>query len=136
MSSCWIVNEIEHLRQNYAPQDELNRAFGSLDRANLSVGKHTRELEAKKKRSQGEITDLLMKLDEAQHSTAEFMAKEYKKIVEYINLQNATIECDVSWSLFKLSNEHPGKYYSFLHECFKAECNVANDMDDDDNKYE
>lgn len=79
-----------------------------------------------------------MRLDEtkAQLSNYEFLVEKFKKIVEYVNLHNGAMNCDVSWLLHHLSNERPRVNYSFLHERFKVECNATDGMDDNDDEYE
>lgn len=136
VSSGQISDELEHLHPNYVPRDELNRAITSLDQANCLLEGAQCELEAEKKRSQGKLADLRMRVDKvkAQLTNSEFFVEEFEKIVKYVNMQNATMESGVSWSLRQLSNENPWVNYFVLHECFRVKCNVADDIDDEDNE--
>ncbi|XP_022156747.1 uncharacterized protein LOC111023586 [Momordica charantia] len=134
--SGWVADEINHLRCHYTPREKLEQAISSLNQANSLLEGTQRKLEMEKRKSRDELANLQRRLDEvnARLFNSEFLAREFKKTQEYVDLQNSAMECGVFWFLRQVSTQHPDIDISFLPERFRAERDAPNDMDDDDDE--
>ncbi|XP_022147193.1 uncharacterized protein LOC111016203 [Momordica charantia] len=93
-----VTDEINHLRSHHARRDELDQTLASLDQANMLLANVRHDLEVGKGKSGDDLAALQRKLNEANDrlSNSKFLAAEFKKTQDYVDLQNAAMECGVS----------------------------------------